>query len=83
MFAFFKTFTTHHLHPAFLTWLGLRLLATPCSSPGVALNGNPVVVESACMELSEEDQERVDAASLDDATAGFGLWALIATWSLN
>ena len=58
---------------ALLLFCALCLLVSACSSPGVALNGTPVVQETVSMELGEAIQSPTESGSLDDAITGSGL----------
>ena len=73
MSGFLKILCTRLVNSALLICLGLGLLLTACSNAGVALNSNPVVLESVSMELGEADQSLVDSGSLDDAIKDSGL----------
>ena len=68
-----KTLATRLINSALLLCLSLGLLVTSCSNPGVALNGNPVVLDQVSMDSAEADQTLVDSGSLDDAILGSGL----------
>ena len=70
---FIKNLATRLINSALLLCLSLGLLVTACSSAGVALNSNPVVLEPVSMDQAEADQALVNSGSLDDALLGSGL----------
>ena len=67
MSVFVKNLATRLINSALLLCLSLGLLVTACSSAGVALNSNPVVLEPVSMDQAEADQALIDSGSLDDA----------------
>ena len=73
MSGFLKAFAMFLVNSALLICLSLGLLVTACSNPGVALNSQPVALESVSMESVEADQALDDSGSLNDAINGSGL----------
>ena len=73
MSVFVKNLATRLINSALLLCLSLGLLVTACSNAGVALNSNPVVLETVSMDQAEADQALVDSGSLDDALLGSSL----------
>ena len=67
MSVFVKNLATRLINSALFLCLSLGLLVTACSNAGVALNSNPVVLETVSMDQAEADQALVDSGSLDDA----------------
>ena len=70
---FLKCSVSRLINGALMLCLALSFFVTACSNPGVALNSDVVVQQSASMELGEADQPSLDQSSLDDAISGSGL----------